>query len=368
MIPLVDLKAQYRSIKEEMDSAIQGVLERTQFINGPEVSEFEKNFAEYCGAKHAVGVGNGTDALILALDALGVGSGDEVITTANTFIATAEAISAVGATPVFIDVDPRHFNMTGSGFEEAITPRTKSVIPVHLYGQPAPMNEISEVANRHNIKIIEDSAQAHGASYTGNPVGTWGDVTCFSFYPAKNLGAYGDAGAVITNDSDLATAIRMRKDHGRTQKYTHDFIGTNSRLDTMQAAILNVKLGHLTEWTDRRRAIADAYTAALSEFDWIGLPEAMEDARHVYHLYVIQVDQRDALQKHLADSGVGTGVHYPIALNLQPAYSHLGYKQGDFPVSESLGDRILSLPMYPELTDEQIQQVVGAIATFSGNS
>ena len=367
MIPLVDLKAQYRGIKDEIDAAIHGVLDRTQFINGPEVAEFEAHFAEFSGVKHAVGVGNGTDALMLALEALGVGPGEEGITTANTFIATAEAISAVGATPVFTDVDPGHFNLTAEGFEKAITPRTKAVIPVHLYGQPAPMVEISEVAKRHGVKIIEDSAQAHGAKYDGLPVGTWGDVTCFSFYPAKNLGAYGDAGAVITNDAELATAIRMRKDHGRTQKYTHDFIGSNSRLDTLQAAILNVKLAHLAEWTERRRDIADKYTAALGEFSWITLPQGMGAARHVYHLYVIQIERRDELQKHLADAGIGTGVHYPIALNLQPAYSHLGYEKGDFPVSEALGDRILSLPMYPEMTDEQIQQVVGAIATFSVN-
>ena len=365
-IPLVDLKAQYLSIRDEIDQAIQNVLEHTQFINGPEVKEFEQKFAEFSGARFCVGVANGTDALILALDAIEVGPGDEVITVANTFIATAEAISAVGATPVFVDVDPRHYNMDTTALEAAITPRTKAVIPVHLYGQSAPMEEISAIAKRHGIRIIEDAAQAHGGSISGNPVGSWGDVTTFSFYPAKNLGAYGDAGAIVSNNQSLAESIRMRKDHGRTQKYTHDFIGTNSRLDTLQAAILSVKLDHLEEWIERRRVIARKYDAALSEFPWLTLPEEMDQSKHVYHLYVVQTDRRDEFQQHLAASGVGTGIHYPIPLHLQPAYSHLGYKQGDFPVAEALADRILSLPLYPELTDAQVQEVVEAVATFDG--
>lgn len=368
MIPLVDLNAQYHGIKHDVDAAIQDVLDSAQFINGPQVGEFEANFAAFSGVRHAVGVGNGTDALILALQALGVGPGDEVITAVNTFIATAEAISSVGATPVFVDVDPNHYNMTDQSLKRAITRRTKAVIPVHLYGQPAPMQAISAVARRHGIRILEDAAQAHGSSHADLPVGSWSDFACFSFYPSKNLGAYGDAGAIITNDSELAEVVRMRRDHGRTEKYTHDFIGVNSRLDSLQAAVLDVKLRHLAHWTERRRAIAAAYTAALGEFPWITTPAEMDGARHVYHLYVIQVDQRDELRDHLARAGVGTGIHYPIPLSQQPAYSRLGYNVGEFPVAESLGDRILSLPMYPELTDQQIQHVVSAIATFPTGS
>ena len=363
-IPLVDLKAQYASIKPEIQEAINDVLDSAQFINGSAVPEFEVQFAEFCHANHAIGVGNGTDALSLALRALEVGPGDEVVTTANTFIATAEAIVSVGATPVFCDVDPRHFNMTAQGLSDAITPRTRVAIPVHLYGQPSPMREIMDAAREHSLKVIEDAAQAHGADYAGRRIGTWGDLATFSFYPAKNLGAYGDAGAVVTNDDTLANTVRMMKDHGRTQKYLHDFPGVNSRLDTLQAAILSVKLARMEEWNEARRSVVARYDSALSEFSWLTLPTEIPEGRHVYHLYVVQSDSRDDLLRHLAKEGIGTGIHYPVPLHLQPAFESLGYRQGDFPVAEKLGESILSLPMYPELDDAQLARVVQAIASF----
>ena len=364
----MDLEAQYSSIKEEIDGAIAQVLRHTQFINGPEVAEFEGEFARLCSAEYAVGTGNGTDALRLALQALEIGPGDDVVTTTNTFIATAEAISSVGATPVFVDVDPDHYNMTGAVFEAAITSKTRAVIPVHMYGQPAPMDEIMETASRYGIRVIEDAAQAHGAEYAGRRLGGWGDIGCFSFYPAKNLGAYGDAGAVVTSDEALADSVRMLRDHGRTDKYIHEFIGSNSRLDTLQAAILRVKLRHLERWNRRRRIVAEMYSASLGEFSRIKLPKEIAGGCHVYHLYVIQTDRRDALRQHLSEHGIGTGIHYPVPLHLQPAYRDLGYGNGDFPVAEHVADRILSLPMYPELSDEAVAETVASVATFHGES
>ncbi len=365
-IPLVDLKAQYAAIKPEIQAAIGEVLDSAQFINGPAVADFERRFAEFCGAGYAVGVGNGTDALTLALKALGVGDGDEVITTANTFIATAEAIVAVGAAPVFVDVDPLHFNMTPEGFSAAITPRTKAVIPVHLYGQTAPIAEIVDIAKRRSIKVIEDAAQAHGAEYNGRRAGSWGDAATFSFYPAKNLGAYGDAGAVVTNSEEVAARARMLRDHGRTDKYLHEYIGVNSRLDTLQAAILDVKLAHMDEWNEARRAVAAKYDAALSEFAWLTAPAEIASGRHIYHLYVIQCARREELRLYLSDNGIGVGIHYPVPLHLQPAFRSLGYGAGDFPVAERLADSILSIPMYPEMTATQQRRIVQAIGAFGG--
>ena len=365
-IPLVDLKAQYATIKPEIQAAIGEVLDSAQFINGPAVADFERRFAEFCGAGFAVGVGNGTDALTLALKALGVGDGDEVITAVNTFIATAEAIVAVGAAPVFVDVDPLHFNMTPEGFSAAITPRTKAVIPVHLYGQTAPIAEIVDIAKRRSIKVVEDAAQAHGAEYNGRRAGSWGDAATFSFYPAKNLGAYGDAGAVVTNSEDVAARARMLRDHGRTDKYLHEYIGVNSRLDTLQAAVLGAKLAHMEEWNAARRAIAAKYDAALSEFAWLTLPAEIASGRHIYHLYVIQCARREELRRCLSDNGIGVGIHYPVPLHLQPAFRSLGYGAGDFPAAERLADSILSIPMYPEMTAAQQQRIVETIGAFGG--
>ena len=363
-IPLVDLKAQYAAIETEMRAAIDGVLEGAEFINGPEVADFEERFAAFCGADFAVGVGNGTDALTLALNALGVGPGDEVITAANTFIATAEAIVSAGARPVFVDVDPGHFNMTAEGLSAAITPKTKAAIPVHLYGQLAPMADIMEVARQHSVKVVEDAAQAHGAEYQGKRAGSWGDAAAFSFYPAKNLGAYGDAGAVVTKDGGLAATVRMMRDHGRTDKYRHEYVGGNSRLDTLQAAVLGVKLGYMEEWNAARRAVAAKYDAALGEFPWLTLPARMSGGRHVYHLYVIQTGRREELRQHLSANGIGVGIHYPLPLHLQPAFRSLGYGLGDFPVAERLAGAILSIPMYPELSDAQLGRVVQIIGAF----
>lgn len=363
-VPLVDLRAQYISIKPEIDAAIAGVLESTQFINGREVALFEEEFAAYCGARHAIGVGNGTDALSLALTALGVGPGDEVVTAVNTFTATAEAISSVGAVPVFVDVDPVHYTMDTQALEAAITPCTAAIIPVHLYGQPSPMEEICSIAGRYGLCVVEDAAQAHGASYRGHPMGSWGHMACFSFYPGKNLGAYGDAGAVITNDQELADKVRLLHDHGRANKYVHETIGMNSRMDTIQAAVLRVKLSHLPEWTFQRRQLAKLYSAALAEIEGVVPPQELDGGSHAYHLYVIQSERRDALRDHLAAEGIATGIHYPLPLHLQPAYQHLGYLKGQFPVAEALADRILSLPMYPELPESAVSRIVASIGAF----
>ena len=364
-VPLVDLKTQYATIEAEVRAAMDEVLDSAQFINGPAVADFERRFAASCGAGFAVGVGNGTDALTLALKALGVGPGDEVITTANTFIATAEAVVAVGAAPVFVDVDPAHFNMTPEGLSAAITPRTKAAIPVHLYGQPAPMAEIMSVAKQRSIKVIEDAAQAHGAEYNGKRVGSWGDAATFSFYPAKNLGACGDGGAVVTNDEQLAVTVRMLRNHGRTDKYLHEYVGVNSRLDTLQAAILGVKLTRLEEWNRMRRTVAAKYDAALGEFAGLTLPAEMPGGKHVYHLYVVRTGRRDELRQYLSENGIGVGIHYPIPLHLQPALQSLGYGPGDFPVAEQLADSILSIPMYPEMQDAQLVRVVQTLAAFN---
>jgi dTDP-4-amino-4,6-dideoxygalactose transaminase len=356
VIPLVDLKAQYQSIKAEIDEAIQRVIDNTSFIGGSEVTSFESDFASYCGAKHAIGVSSGTEALRLALIACNVGEGDEVITAPSTFIATVEAIAQVGAKPVFVDVQEETNNLDPELVEAAITKRTKAIIPVHLYGYPVDMDPLLAIARRHDLKVVEDAAQAHGAMYKGKRIGGFGDVACFSFYPGKNLGAYGDAGGVVTNDTKMAERIRLLKDHGRVDKYEHLVLGFNSRLDSMQAAILKAKLPHMDEWTDRRRAVAAIYGELLQDVN-VELPIEQPGFRPVYHLYVVRSDDRDRLQDDLKKAGVATGVHYPIPLHLQPALSHLGHDKGDFPVSERLAETVLSLPMYPELTEEQAQKV-----------
>ncbi len=359
-IPFVDLKAQYASIRDEVAEAIRSVLESTRFIGGEEVTSFESEFAAYCGVNHALGVANGTDALHLALRALGIGNGDEVITAANSFIATAAAIAAAGARPVFADIDPLTYTIDPATIEPVITGRTKAIIPVHLFGQPADMQPIMEIARRHSLYVVEDAAQAHGAKYHGARTGSIGDIGCFSFYPGKNLGAYGDGGCITTNSSRLAECIEQLRDHGRVTKYEHAAVGFNSRLDTLQAAILRVKLRHLDQWNRNRQHIASRYATELANAG-IKIPSVRDGSTHVYHLYAIESEVRDALQTRLAAGGVSTGIHYPIPIHLQPAFAYLGYRKGDLPRSEQSAERLLSLPMFPELTPKQVSRVAESV-------
>lgn len=365
MIPLVDLKAQHDSIRAALDDAVADVIDRSSFIMGPQIKEFEAAFAQFCGCSYAVGVSSGTSALFLAMAACGVGPGSEVITIPHTFIATAEAATALGAKVVFVDIDPATYTMDTSKLGDAITERTRAIVPVHLYGHPSDMDAILDVARKRGIKVIEDCAQAHGAQYKGRKVGTLGDVGCFSFFPAKNLGALGDAGAVTTNDPEIARRISLLRNHGREGKYEHEYAGYNERIDTLHAAVLNVKLPHLDRWNEARRSHAALYNELLASAG-VTLPSEMPWARHVYHLYVVRCRQRDELQKHLQECGIATGVHYPIPLHLQPAYANLNYGVGDFPETEKAAKEILSLPMYPELTDAQVERVSSAILEFFG--
>jgi dTDP-4-amino-4,6-dideoxygalactose transaminase len=359
-IPLVDLKTQYASIKPEIDAAIQRVVHNTGFILGKEVADFEQAFASYVGARGAVGIASGTAALHFALLACDVGPGDEVITTAHTFIATAEAISHTGARPVFVDIDPQTYNIDPKQVEDAITPRTKAILPVHLYGQPASMESLLDIAQRHNLWLIEDAAQAHGAEYKGQRCGSIGHLACFSFYPGKNLGAYGDAGAVTGNDEALLAKVRKLRDHGRTSKYEHDEIGFGERLDALQAAVLGAKLPHLEGWIEARRAHARLYNELLADCDVV-TPYESPEVRHVYHLYVIRTPRRDMMLAHLKSQGIAAGVHYPIPLHWQPAYLKQGYGDVSLPITERVASEVVSLPMYPELSDEQIAYVVQAV-------
>jgi len=357
-IPFVDLKAQYRSLKPQMDAAIGSVLERAAFILGPETAAFEAAFAESIGVKSVIGVASGTDALEMAVRACGIGPGDEIITVANTYIATCEAITLAGAQVRLVDCDPRTYNIDPSRIEAAITARTKAIMPVHLYGQPADMDPIMAVARKHGLRVIEDCAQSHGATYKGRTSGTFGDVACFSFYPGKNLGAYGDGGAVATNDDAIADHVKLLRNHGQKEKYIHLIVGACHRLDNIQAAVLNVKLPHLADWNARRRQVARWYDAKLARIDGVVAPYCPDDVEAVYHLYVVQVPNRDAMQKSLAADGIESGIHYPIPVHEQPAYAALGHKPEDFPVAHALGPRILSLPMFPEMTEEQVDRVV----------
>ena len=363
-IPLVDLKAQYKTIVPEINTAIQQILKNSAFILGSPVSIFEDAFAQFCNVKYAIGIASGTGALHLALRALGVGIGDEVITVPHTFFATAEAIIHTGATPIFIDVEDQYFNIDPSKLEAAVTEKTKAIVPVHLYGQCADMESILEISKRYNIPVVEDAAQAHGAKYNGVSAGGFGNATCFSFYPGKNLGAYGDAGAVVTNNEDLATKIRMLRNHGRTEKYVHKIIGYGERIDALQAAILNVKLTHLKEWTKKRVNVAHRYSKLLREVNQIITPPVRPNSEHVFHLYVIKCQQRDTLLKHFNQNNIQAGIHYPIPLHLQPALKYLGYKPGDFPVSEELSSSIISLPIYPELSEVDVNRIVHAVKDF----
>ncbi len=360
-VPFLDLKGQYQSIREDVARAINEVLESTAFAGGPFVARFESEFAPYCGVRHAVGMGNGTDAIWLALLGLGVGPGDEVITVPSTFIATAEAISFCGAKPVFVDIEDRTYTMAAAGLERAITPRTKAIIPVHLFGQTADMDAILEIATRRKIPVIEDACQAHGAEYRGRRAGSLGIAGCFSFYPGKNLGAYGEAGATVTNDDGLARRMQVLRDHGQPQKYYHTVIGWNARMDGIQGAILSVKLKLLDSWNDSRRAHARRYRELLSGLPGVVLPEEASYGKHVFHVYAVRVKDRDRVMKALTERGVGCGIHYPVPLHLQEAYRSLGLSAGAFPVAERCAAEFLSLPMYPELTSEQVEYVAGSL-------
>lgn len=363
-IPFVDLKAQYETLKDEMAEAIRGVLDSAQFVGGEALASFERDFAAYCQVRHARGVANGTDALHLALRALGIGHGDEVITTAHTFIATAAGIVATGARPVLVDIDPDTYTIDPKMIERALTDRTKAIIAVHLFGQPADMGPIKDIARRHGLYVVEDAAQAHGAEYQGVRTGALGDVACFSFYPAKNLGAYGDGGAVTTNNAAIAERIERLRDHGRTTHYSHAEIGFNSRLDALQAAVLQVKLRRLDDWNSNRRRAAEWYAAEFAQ-SGIKTPFVRKGSTHVYHLYVITTNERDAMRIKLDEAGVATGIHYPLPLHLQPALTYLGYRQGDLPCCEEMAARSLSLPMFPELTRDQVRHIA-AIAGDAG--
>ncbi len=362
-IPAVDLKAQYDSLKDEIHAAIKHVLETSQFILGEDVDAFELAFAKYCGVRYAVGLNSGTAALHLALLALGVGPGDEVITVSQTFVATAEAISWVGAKPVFIDVDEKTYTMDPSKIEKAITPKTKVILPVHLYGQPADMDPIMAIAKKHKLIVLEDAAQAHGALYKGKRVGSFGKAACFSFYPGKNLGAYGEGGAVVTDDLEVATLVQKIRNHGGLRKYEHEILGMNARLEGIQGAVLRVKLPHLEKWNELRRKHAARYTELLKD-SGLQLPYEAPYAKSVYHLYVMRSPERDALNAYLNEKGIASQVHYPRPNHLLPMYRAIGYKEGDLPVTEKALKEVISVPLYPELTEEQIRYVADAVKSF----
>jgi dTDP-4-amino-4,6-dideoxygalactose transaminase len=363
-VPFVDLKAQYASIKQEVADAIHSVLESGHFVGGEWVEKFEQEFAQYAGAQYAVGVGSGTAALELALRAKGIGAGDEVIVPANTFFATAEAVTNVGAKPVFADVDPVTFHLSPAAVNLQVTPKTRAIIPVHLYGRAADLTELEKLASLYELEIIEDACQAHGVERDGTRVGGSGHLTCFSFYPGKNLGAYGDGGAITCNDPETARMLRMLRDHGSPRKYDHVLVGTNSRLDAIQAAILSVKLPHLDDWNALRRRHARRLASGLGT-NGIFPPALPPEGQHNFHLFVVRSRRRDDLKAFLQERGIDTGIHYPVPLHLTPAYQKLGYTQrGTLPVAEMLASEILSLPMYPELADEQIGWVIAATREF----
>jgi dTDP-4-amino-4,6-dideoxygalactose transaminase len=362
-VPILEFKSQYRAHQTEFDAAIREVLEASWFILGRQGEAFEREFAAFCGAEHAVGVGSGTEALHLTLLACGVGPGDEVITVPNTAVPTVCAIDFTGATPVFADIDPVAFTMDPADLERRVTPRTKAIVPVHLYGQPAEMEPILSFARARGLKVVDDAAQAHGAACRGQRVGALADATAWSFYPSKNLGAYGDAGAVTTNDPELARRLRMLRNYGEEERYYHTIRGFNSRLDEIQAALLRAKLRHLDAWNDRRRAIAARYGKAIRHPE-IRLPTEAPWARHVYHLYVVRTPRRDALREHLAAREIGSQIHYPLPVYRQAAYAHLRVPSGACPHAERAAAEVLSLPIYPELTDEQVEAVASAVNEF----
>ncbi|MCI4670294.1 MAG: DegT/DnrJ/EryC1/StrS family aminotransferase [Bacteroidia bacterium] len=365
-VPFVDLYAQYLSIKEEIDQAIAQTIKNTSFIGGKDAREFEAQFADYVGQKHCIAVGNGTDSLEILLQAYEIGPGDEVIVPVHTWISTAEVVSSAGAIPVFVDTDPDHYTIRVDEIEAKINERTKAIMPVHLFGMPADMDPIMELAKKHKLIVIEDAAQAHGATYKGKKVGNFGHAVSFSFYPGKNLGAYGDAGGILTNDDEIARRCRMIANHGQLSKHDHQMIGRNSRLDGMQGAILKAKLPYLDRWIALRQQHAQSYTELLSGIPGLKLPEVAKDCTHVWHLYVIQHEKRDEIKEKLKGKDISTGIHYPHPLSLVPAYAHLGYKKEDTPKAVDYLPRILSMPIYPEMTEEIINYVVTELKASLG--
>ncbi len=367
MIPIVDLKAQYRSIKQEVDDAISEVLESSQFILGPKVEAFEADFAGYCDTRYAFGINSGTSALHLALLAAGVGPGDEVITVSYTFVATVAAILYTGATPIFVDIDPNTCNIDVAKIEAAITPKTKVIMPVHLYGTCADMDPIFEIAQRHGVMVIEDAAQAHGAEYKGRRAGSMGELSCFSFYPGKNLGAYGEAGAIVTNNEKYVDIIRQLRDQGQSAKYLHERVGYNYRMEGIQGAVLGVKLKHLDDWTEARRQHAKFYQTQLAD-SGVRLLAERTDHKPVYHVFPLFTPERDQLREHLHANGISTGIHYPIPVHLQTGFAELGYREGDLPETERVCRDVMSIPMYPELTEEQLTHITSSVQQFCAQS
>ena len=367
-VPFLDLRAQHEALREEINAAIQEVIGCNAFAGGPFVAAFEEDFAAFCESKFAIGLGSGTEALWLVLLALGVGEGDEVITVPSTFMATAEAISFANATPVFVDIQERTYTLDPALLERAITPATKAIIPVHLFGQMADMDPIMEIARRHGLYVIEDACQAHGAEYKGRKAGSIGDAGCFSFYPGKNLGAFGEAGAVVTNNGELKRKIQALRDHGQSKKYNHDVIGWNARMDGIQGAVLRVKLKYLARANARRRANARLYEQCFAGMNDLIVPKEASYASHVYHVYAVRVKARDALMRSLADAQIGCAIHYPVPVHLQEAYRSLGLGRGMFPVAEKCADEFISLPMFAELTPEQVAIVAGKVKAWFQSS
>lgn len=359
-IPLLDLQAQYDSIREELETAVLDILRSGRYILGPKVEEFEKSIADYCGVQYAIGVANGTDALVLSLDAIGVGPGDEVITSPFTFFASAESISRIGAIPVFVDIDPSTYNLAPEQVQEKINSKTKAIIPVHIFGQPADMDTINDIATKQGIKVVEDACQAIGAQYKGRKVGSLADAACFSFFPSKNLGGAGDGGMVVTDDKEIADRVRILRQHGSTRKYHHSLIGYNSRLDALQAAILQVKLKYIDAWNDARRQKAHYYNKLFAGSN-IVTPVELDYVKHAYHLYIIRVPNRVEVESVLKEKGIGHGVYYPVPLHLQEAYRNLGYKPGDLPVSEAASHETIAIPLYPELRTEDMEMIADLV-------
>jgi dTDP-4-amino-4,6-dideoxygalactose transaminase len=363
-VPFNVLRPQYLMFKEEYDRAALEALDSGWYVLGEKVSQFEREFADYVGVNHCVGLNSGLDALILAFRALGIGKGDEVIVPANTYIASVLGVTENGARPIFVEPD-EFFNINPARIEEAITERTKAILPVHLYGQPARMEEIMAIAKKYNLFVVEDCAQAHGSTINGKSIGTFGDINCFSFFPTKNLGAFGDAGAVVTDSEELAERVRLLRNYGSVKKYYHEIEGVNSRLDEFQAALLSAKLKHMTDLEDDRRRVAEKYLKEITN-PLIGLPRITEGFKHVWHLFVVKCNQRDELQEFLSDNGIGTQIHYPVPPHLSGAYKRFGYKKGDFPITEDYADTVLSLPLYNGMTNEEVDYVIQKINEFKG--